>query len=184
MKQFFTAMIISTIFCGMSHGQEMPSNYEHLKSFEARIGQWIYEGPILEDIADIVAKGDDIDNSWTAKWVLGKNAIETNLSVTVKKSGLEYTSKHLIGWDAENNRIINGGMDSFGGHELSTVIYDPATKTWTSKSKGSDIKGEETSSTFVATLVDKDSLQVQAFDRKGGLAQGDSPKYTYKRVKK
>ncbi|MHB0958854.1 MAG: hypothetical protein ACYC6N_21530 [Pirellulaceae bacterium] len=49
---------------------------------------------------------------------------------------------------------------------------------------GCDGKGEEKSSTLVIKLKDKDSLEVQELNRRGGFAQGDSPKYIYKRVAK
>lgn len=184
MKTLTTTLIVGVIFSSVSYGQEMPSNYEHLKSFEARIGEWVYDGPVREDFSGIMDKGDEIVARSTVKWILDKNAVEMKLSVTIKKSGLKYTSKALIGWDAQQEQIIGGGMNSFGGHELGTVTFNKDTKTWTSEWKGRDGEGKETSNTLVATLLDKDSLQVQGLDRKGGLAQGDSPKYIYKRVKK
>ncbi|MHB0960320.1 MAG: hypothetical protein ACYC0X_08535 [Pirellulaceae bacterium] len=159
-------------------------NYEHLKCYEARIGEWVLEGPILEDIPGIMEKGDEIVARISSNWVLNKNAIETTFTVKMKKSGLEYMSKGLTGWDARNHRILNGEMDCFAGHEVSIVTYDAATKTWTSTIDGCDGKGEEKSSTLVIKLKDKDFLEVQELNRRGGFAQGDSPKYIYKRVAK
>lgn len=75
-------------------------------------------------------------------------------------------------------------MDCFAGHEMSTVTYDAATKAWTYTTRGCDGKGEDKTSTLVMRLKNADSLEVQELDRKGGFAQGDSPKHTYNRVKK
>jgi len=43
-KRIVAVMIAAIFVCGVSYGQELPSSYEHLKSYEARIGEWVLEG--------------------------------------------------------------------------------------------------------------------------------------------
>jgi hypothetical protein len=183
MKYVTATVIAAVVACGVSYGQEMPSNYEHLKCYDQLIGTWVYEGPALESVPDIVEKGDAVILRQTFKWILEKNVVEATFYGEVK-GGFKGSGKGLIGWDTAEQRIISGGMNSFGGHGLSTITYDADAKTWTTKSEGTDGSGEKTSGTSVLRLTGKDTIVIQDFDRKGGLFQGDSPKYTYKRVKR
>jgi hypothetical protein len=82
----------------------------------------------------------------------------------------------MVGWDLAEKRIILGSLGTLGGYSLGTTTYDPSTKTWVTKREGTGIRGEKTSSTNVLTLKDKDMYVLQAFDRVGGLLQGDGPK--------
>jgi hypothetical protein len=95
----------------------------------------------------------------------------------------KFSGKALIGWNAADKKIAYRSMGSLGGMGMGTVVFDRQAKTSTLTSKGVDGKGEKMSRTTEITMKDKDTFVIQDFDRKGGFAEGDSPKYTYKRVK-
>ena len=183
MKRVVFALAAAVIVCRVSWGQEevVTSHFEHLKCYQQLIGQWQYEGPILEDIKGVVEKGGEVSARVSYRWIVEKNAIESNFNFEVK-DGMKGTAKNLILWDPSEKRILEGGVNSLGGHVMSSVTYDAANKSWTMESKGVDGKGEPTSATVVITMQDENTYIYQAFNRQGGLAEGDSPKYTYKRV--
>lgn len=183
MRCLYPVLIATMLCCGVSTAQEMPSNYEHLKSYEARIGEWVLDGNIQENIEGLMKEGDKLVARMTAKWILNKNAIATEFHVRIVESGLEYESKGMIGWNAGKSIIVAGSLDSFGGADESRIHYDAETKTWTSTNRGCDGEGRDKSAKLIVRLVDADTLEVQSVDRIGGFAQGDSPKYLYKRVK-
>jgi hypothetical protein len=100
------------------------------------------------------------------------------------RGGLRVEARNTIGWDAAEERIVEGGVNSIGGHYLSTVTYDDATQTWTGIVNGADGNGEAISNRAVTTMKDKNTYELQVLDRQGGFAEGDSPKYSYTRVER
>jgi hypothetical protein len=148
--------------------------------FDQLIGKWVYEGPLPESVPGFAEKDSKLVLQASYAWILDKNAVEEVYSIEFG-GGAKISGKGLTGWDAAGQRIVGGGMDSIGGYGLSTTTYDPATKTWTSKGEGTDGEGKANTSTIVMTLTDPDTLVWQATERTGGLVQGESPKYTFKR---
>jgi hypothetical protein len=182
MKRLVFTLTAVVLACRIAFAQEEPGpNYEHLKCFEQLIGTWGYDGPLQEDVPVLGGKNSKLAVRLTWDWVLNKSALESN--ATVELQGVKLLGKSLIGWDISEGRIIGGGMNSFGGHDVNTVTYDDATKTWTTQSKGVDEKGRRTSATIVGRLIDADTYEWQMKDRKGGDVPGDSPKYVFKRIK-
>jgi hypothetical protein len=92
--------------------------------------------------------------------------------------------KSLNGWDAKQEKIVQGGMSSDGGINAGSVKHDKAAKSLTVSLTGVDGNGEETSSKIVYTKTGKDTYTWQAVERTGGLAEGPSPIYEFKRVKR
>jgi hypothetical protein len=184
MKKILNLCVASCFVCLSAYGQDdAPSNYEHLKCFDQVIGNWVYEGPATEDVEGVVKKGQPIKIRLSYRWVLDKNAIETNISGEVNvEGGFKMAIKGMIVWDAKNEQIIDGSADSLGGHSLATVVYDKNAKTFTTTSQGVTGTGEDISSRTVLTIKEKNAVVVQVFDRKGGFAEGDGPALTYKRV--
>jgi hypothetical protein len=182
MKQLCAFLFSTCLIGGLAFGQEMPSNYEHLKCYDQLIGTWEYAGPASEGVAGIVEKGDPIRLRLRLRWIVEKNAIETNFTGEVVNGEFEFVSRGMIGWDTAAKQIVEGAMNSIGGSNHAIVTYDADKKTFTSMNKGVDGQGEPVSSRSVLTIKDKDTITIQGFDRKGGLLQGDGPALTYKRA--
>lgn len=183
MKQLVLILAVVVLCYGVAAGQEQPGpNYAHLKCYEQLIGTWEYDGPLQEDVPVLGGKNSRLVVRLTWDWVLNKCALESNAVVELQ-GGVKLLGKSLTGWDLAEGRIIGGGMNSFGGHEVNTVTYDDATKTWTARSQGVDDKGRQTSATIVGRLIDADTYEWQMKDRQGGDVPGDSPKYVFKRIK-
>jgi hypothetical protein len=108
--------------------------------------------------------------------------LETSWKIKLEND-MELSGKSMTGWDPAEERIIAGGMNSIGGHDLSRTTYDEATKTWTVQSQGVDGQGNATTATIVNQLIDPDTFVWQSKNRTGGEVTGDSPKYTFKRIK-
>ncbi len=183
MKKIVITLTAVLLACGVAYSQDEPgANYEHLKSYDQLIGNWIYDGPLLEDSPVFGDKDSKMIVRISRRWILNKNAIEMNWSIEVKGDTV-MSGKGMTGWDSAEGKIIGGGMNSRGGHGLDTATYDEATKTWTIAAKGVDAKGQATSSTILNRIVDADTFEWQNKDRQGGEVTGDSPIYTFKRDK-
>ena len=117
------------------------------------------------------------------KRILNGSAVETNWSF-VLKGGVEVIGKTLSGWDAKEEKIVQGAMSSDGGVRVGSVAHDKAAKSLTISLTGVDGDGEETSSKIALTKTGKDTLTWQALERKGGIVEGPSPVHSYKRVKR
>ena len=96
--------------------------------------------------------------------------------------GKTVSGKALIGWNAADNQLAYGGMSSMGSMSLGTVEFDKQAKTSTLTAQGVDAEGNETTFKGVVTKTGKDTLTWQALERTGGVAQGESPVVTFKRV--
>ena len=183
MKRALLTLAAVLLASGVAFGQEQTGpNYEHLKCYEQLIGTWVCDGLLQEDVSVLGEKNSKLLVRISWHWILNKNAVELNGSVELQKE-VKLVAKSLIGWDTAEGRIIEGGMNSIGGHDMGTMVYDEANKMWTTKSKGVDEQGRTTSATIVGRLIDADTFEWQMKDRQGGDETGDSPKYTFKRVK-
>jgi hypothetical protein len=183
MKRVVIAMTAVVITCGVSLGQDEPGpNFEHLKAYGPMIGTWRYEGPLLEDVPGMAEKGAEFVAQFSWRRILNRNAVEENWSGTL--AGKEFSGKALIGWNAKEQRLVYGAMDSEGGMSLGTVVFDKQAKTSTLTSEGIDGDGEPVSFKAVVTKTGKDTLTWQALERTGGTVEGPSPVYTFKRVQR
>ena len=184
MKSIVTVLTVVLLLCGVTHGQEEPGpGFEHLKGFGPILGTWRYEGPLQEDLAGVAEKGTKMIFQFSWKRILNKSAIEENWSVEFE-GGTTVSGKALKGWNADKKEIVSGGMNSLGGMSMGTVVIDKAAKTSTLSSKGIDGDGNETSNKGVVTVTGEDTITWQALERTGRLAEGRSPVYTFKRVKR
>ena len=184
MKKIIFPLVVLVLSCGIARGQGKPASVsEHLKCFGPFIGTWQYEGPAKEDMGDLVEKDTTIVVQGSYKGILNGSAVELNWSLKIGEVAL-LSAKDLYGWDAKEERIVKGGMNSLGGIGIGSVTHDEGAKSLTISSSGIDGEGEKTSMKVVVTKVDKDTHTWQAIERTGGGAEGPGPVYTFKRVKR
>jgi len=155
--------------------------FEHLKGYQPFVGKWRYEGPFMEEVPGLIEEDANCVIEVTRRWILDKNAIEEKTTLEIV-GGRTFHAQSLIGWNASEQTIVKGGMDSLGGVGLGTAVIDSDEKSVTITSEGVDAEGEETSTAILLTKTGKDTLEWQATQRTGGLLQGPSPVYTFKRV--
>ena len=183
MKKILFSLVVFAISCGVSYGQEEPAAVsEHLKCFGPFLGNWRYEGPLLEDLEGMAEKDTEMIVQTSLKRILNGTAVERNWTIKFE-GGAEITGKSLSGWDAKEEKIVQGDMNSYGGISVGSVTHDKAAKSLTSLLKGVDGEGKETSSKIVLTKTGKDTYTWQALERSGGRAEGQSPILEFKRVK-
>ena len=184
MKSIVTALTVLLLACGVTHGQDEPGpGFEHLKSCGPFIGTWRYEGPLLEEVPDFAAKGSDVVFQLSWKRILNKSAVEYNWLVKFD-NGTELSGKDLIGWNADQDEIVQGGMSSTGAIRMGSVTFDTEAKSMTMTTKGIAGDGEETTIKSVAKKTGKDTLTWKALERTGGLIEGPSPVCTLMRVER
>ncbi len=170
---------------GVSFGQEevVGPNFEHLKGYGPMIGTWRYEGPLLEDVPDMAEKGSDLVFQFSWKRILNKNVVEETWLIEFG-DGTTISGKALAGWNAAEKMISYGSMNSTGNMSLGTVVFDAKAKSSTLTAKGVNGDGEETSFLGVVTKTGKDTLTWQRLNCEGGIVEGPSPAYEFKRVKR
>ena len=176
-----TALLLVASMVGQAD-KPAPS-YEHLKTFDGFIGKWVYEGPVQEDVPNLPGKNTPmvVGSSW--KRIFNKAVVENEWALKFKDAPkVEGTS--LYGWDAADKRIVEGSMDSLGGISVGTVFFSDDGKTLTIKAKTTEGDGTKTSGTIIMTLQNDDTFVWQTTDRQGRDLPPDSPKYTFKRVKR
>lgn len=174
-------VVVSSMLVGQAASQ--PSNYEHLKIYEALVGTWVYDGPLLEDLPVLdLKKGTPFRIESTISWGSDKNVINTNNSWQF--GGRSRITAHIVTfWDAKSKTIVARGVNNIGGYGEHSTTYDPATRTWTTKDVVIDAAGETTTAVVVMSLVDPDTLTWQVRERTGPGLTPESPKYTGKRLK-
>lgn len=179
------ALTVVVLPNGASFGQEevVGPNLEHLKGYGPMIGTWRYEGPLLEDLPGIAEKGSDLVFQFTWRRILNKNVVEENWLLEFE-GGKSLSGKALTGWNAAEKHLSYGGMDSLGGMSLGVVVFDAKAKTSTLTEEGIDGDGEKTTFTGVVTKPGKDTLTWQRLKGTGGIVEGPSPVYEFKRVKR
>jgi len=173
-------MLTATMVLGQA--KQLPSNYEHMKSYDALIGTWVYDGPLLEDVPELAKKGTKYRLEGTLKWILNNNAIEEDWKVAFD-GGVTISVKALTGWDVIEKRMICGGMGSDGGYFFAAVTFDEKEKTWVYKTGGVGGDGKKSSENFWMTLSDANTLVIQSKNRAGLGLPPESPKYILKKTK-
>ena len=132
---------------------------------------------------DFAEKGSDFVFEISYKRILRKSVVEVQWLIAFD-NGTELSGKGLIGWNADQNEIVQGAMSSIGGMQMGTISHDKDASSITLKAKGIDGDGEKTSITISIAKTEKDSLTWKALERTGGIVEGPSPLYTFKRVKR
>jgi hypothetical protein len=184
MKSILTTLTVVLLACGATYGQDAPSvASKHLKAYGPMIGTWRYEGPEKENVEGYAKEGDEIVFQFSWRRILDGSVVEENWSYG-PKNGKAFSGKALIGWNAADKQLVYGGMDSLGGSSLGTVVFDAKAKTSTLTSNEIDEDGKKWSFKGVVTKTGKDTLTWQALERTGGVKEGPSPVYTFKRVKR
>jgi hypothetical protein len=164
MKQILVTLTVLLLTCGVTYGQDEPGpGSEHLKAYGPMLGTWRYKGPLLEDVPGIAEQGTKLVVQASWRRILNKSAVEYNWSVTFE-GGTEFSGKALIGWNADEEKIVYGSMNSIGDLNWGTVTPDDAAK--------------------ALTKTGKDTLTLQALERTGGIVEGPGPAYSYKRVER
>lgn len=178
MRSAILTLVATFVACGAAVGAE-PN--EHLKDFGPFIGNWRYEGPFLHDVSDEGEKGTKcvVDFSW--RWILGKHAVMMDWSVNFEE-GATLSGKKLSGWNAAEEKIVGGGMSSMGGMGISSSVIDGNTITTTVENV--DDSGTKSSTQFFIKKKEKDTLTWQPLGRTVGDVEGESPIYTFKRIKR
>jgi hypothetical protein len=166
---------------GLVNAQQTGPDFEHLKGYGPMIGTWRYEGPLLEDVPDMAKKGSNCVFQFSWRRILDKNVVMEDWSVEFE-GDKKVSGRALIGWNAAEKRLVYGAMSSFGGMAVGTVVFDRREKTSTLTSEGVDSEGESTYFKGVVTKTGKDTLTWRALQRSGGIVEGPSPEYTFKRV--
>lgn len=183
-SRVFLSLAAAVLTTGVTFGQEeVGPNFEHLKGYGPMIGTWRYEGPLLEDVPDIAKKGSDFIFQFSWKWILNKNVVEEAWLFQFE-GGTTISGKALAGWNAAEKAISHGSMNSTGNMSLGTVVFDAKAKSATLTAKGISGDGEETSFQGVVTKTGKDTLTWQRLMGTGGIVEGPSPVYEFKRVER
>ena len=138
---------------------------------------------MLEHVPDVAEEGTELVWQFSWKRILNKSAVEVNWSIKFE-GGTELVGKALQGWNAGTQEIVVGSMNSLGGINMGTVVLDEAAKTSRLTAKGIDGEGKDSSLKVVVTVTGEDTLTWKALDRTGGIVEGPSPVYTFKRVKR
>ena len=130
MKSIVTALTLVLLACGVTSGQDEPAPVsEHLKCFGPFIGNWQYEGPMQEDFEGIAEEGTRIVVRTSIKRILNGSAVEGNWSIEFE-GGAELMGKDLTGWDAKEEKIVQGGMSSDGAISVGSITHDKAIQIW------------------------------------------------------
>jgi hypothetical protein len=179
-------LTVTASFCVMANmavGQEAPSNYEHLKEYgEVIIGEWVTEFDVDFDYPPLVKKGDKALIKDVNKWILNKNAIDSQTNIEV--NGVTILSAHgTIGWDKAAKRIVSYGFNSLGGR--GEGVIEKRGDKWYSAGNGVDAMGKVGAGMSILTIIDSDTREDLGVGR---LSPQDEPlpnaKSTTKRVKK
>jgi len=184
MKRLTALLIaVAVVFsCGFAWGQQAgPAPPDALTPFGPIIGTWRYEGPLLESVPGTAEKGSKFVFQLSSRWILDKKVVLEDWSVEYE-GGKKVSGKSLIGWNAADNTITYGGMDSDGGMGLGTIVFDAQAKTCTLTVESVDDEGQKLTGKNVVMKTGKDTITWQALERTGGDVDGPSPVYTLTRV--
>jgi hypothetical protein len=168
---------------GIATGQETSQVSEHLAPYNLLLGNWRYEEALLEDLPGVAEKGSKCVIQFSWRRILQKNVVMEDWFVEIE-GGSKLSGKSLIGRNAADEKIAFGGMTSLGGMSIGSMEFDRQAKTFTISGKGVDGEGEKTTFKNVITKTGKDKFTWQALERSGGLVEGESPVYTFTRVKR
>jgi hypothetical protein len=121
--------------------QEAPSHYEHLKSLEWLVGNWVDQD---EDV--------DIDSTWS--FDQHKNFLTQNLKLKVYGKD-ELNVIQIVGWDPINERILSWVFDSDGGFGKGTWRQEG--DTWSVDSSYTLPDGRRASSVYSYKKIDENT---------------------------
>ncbi|MCU0960555.1 MAG: hypothetical protein MUF48_10675 [Pirellulaceae bacterium] len=176
-------MLLGIVGVNAQEQQNPPANYEHLKSYEALIGTWVYQGDIANsDEDDDESDGTEmtIRSSW--KWIVNKTAVEVDWQFAFEDRP-PFTGKSIIQWDPVQRGVNVTFFGSHGGTQRGPVDIDPQHNTWTHNLAGVGESGQAVSARAVFRLINPDQLSYQAKDRQGGPWTGDGLEMIFHRVK-
>jgi hypothetical protein len=161
---------------------DVSPNYEHLKAFDALIGTWVYDGPVLEDVPDFPGKGTPMAVHMTWRWLYNKAAIEykweAKIGALPKFEGIS-----LDGWNAAEEEIVSRGVASTGSISSGIVSFSDDGKRLTVPVKTVEPDGAITSGTVVYVMKDQNTFVWKNIDRQGNDLPPNSPEYRFKRMK-
>jgi hypothetical protein len=98
--------------------------------------------------------------------------------------GKRLSAKVLNGWNAADNKLAVGIMNSVGAIGIGNVEVAPEAKTITLNTKGVNADGGQTSYQSVLQRTGEDTLTWHRLGASGGLVEGEGPVYELKRVKR
>ncbi|KAA5545126.1 DUF4440 domain-containing protein [Roseiconus nitratireducens] len=128
---------------------EQPSHYEHLKSLEWLVGDWIYEG-----------------ETWTVEfetdWTVKQNFLSRRYTVT-GNPGNESSGLQIIGWDPLKQQIRSWLFDSDGGYVHATWL--PTESGWSVQSVATLADGGRGSFTSHLEPIDENSYRWEKVNR-------------------
>lgn len=179
-------LIVATsvaVCTSVAFGAQPAQPNEHLKGFVPFIGTWRFEGPSPEEVPGFVEKGSHCVVEFSWRWILDKQAVMQDL-LGEFEGNKRVTQKELIGWNAADQEIVSGGMNSIGGLQLGTIQLDPQAKTMKMVTKGVNAEGGEMTGEATFTKVDRDTMTFKRDRIEGSIVKGPSPLYTLKRVKR
>jgi hypothetical protein len=156
---------------------------EQMKGLGPFIGRWRYEGPLLEELPNFCKKGDPIVVRMSMRRILDKKVVMEDWLMEFP-GGKTLSAKVLVGWNAADNKLALGIVNSVGAIALGSVELDPTTKTYSMATKGVNREGEETSYQSVLKKTGPDTLIWQRLGASGGLVDDEGPAYELKRVKR
>ena len=108
---------------GLAVAQEASLVPGPLRDLRPLVGTWRYEGPLLEDVPGIAEKGSKYVFQGTFRFILDRQVLMEDW-VARFAGGEKFTVKGMTGWNAAENRLVNGAMDSAGGMNLGTLEID------------------------------------------------------------
>ena len=137
-KATLIATLLSTV---VGQAPTASSDYDQFTEYgQLTVGTW--EGEFASQIAlpEVVEKGDTIKFRSIAKWILNKQAIESNTVVLIN-GVVAGNLKGLTYWDQSTNEIVGTSCGSFGGYTQSVFRKDGAA--WIETRTGVSVDGKK-----------------------------------------
>lgn len=148
----------------------VPSHRLQLKKLQWLVGDWMEE----KGDPSNVSLRNTCDWNSTGQYLIRKFLVEGEKGETL--SGTE-----IIGWDPRAHRIRSWSFEPDGGFGESTWTRDG--EQWVIDHRGTPTNGGDLSVTYLVTLLDADTLKVEAKDRMvNGEKQPALPEITLKRL--
>jgi uncharacterized protein (TIGR02246 family) len=149
--------------------QSVPSQVQHLKDLEWMVGDW----------ASDISPQSGVSLHSTCGWT-DQRAFMIRKFTVEGQSGVIHSGTEVIGWDPRASRIRSWTFDSNGGFGENVWVHDG--NRWLIKYSGTLLDGSQVSATNIVTIVDPNTLRIQAKDRTAdGEQQPDVPEITLKR---
>lgn len=175
--QWLAAFSIASLVVGNAYAE---SPADHMKKLEPFIGEWVYIGPVQEDLS-IAGKGGQVIAHNRFRWAIGKSAVVLEWSFRPEGQEAELGIE-LLGWDRKAKAIRSIMQTKSGAQDSGAWSFDGTTLKWSGS--GLDAEGDETSGTVHMKLIGKDTFTWQLVDRrKAGKQMPDTGVYTFKRMR-